>query len=63
MEVDYILQKKGKLIAIEVKSNNESHTAGLDAFNQRFHPQSTIIIGQSGMSAEDFLSISPSLLF
>ena len=34
MEVDYILQKNGKLIAIEVKSNNESHTAGLDAFNQ-----------------------------
>ena len=63
MEVDYILQKNGKLIAIEVKSNNESHTAGLDAFNQRFHPQSTIIIGQSGMSAEDFLSISPSQLF
>lgn len=63
MEVDYILQKNGKLIAIEVKSNNESHTAGLDAFNQRFQPQSTIIIGQSGMSAEDFLSISPSLLF
>ncbi len=63
MEVDYILQKNGKLIAIEVKSNNESHTAGLDAFNQRFHPQSTIIVGQSGMSAEDFLSISPSLLF
>lgn len=63
MEVDYILQKNGKLIAIEVKSNNESHTAGLDAFNQRFHPQSIIIVGQSGMSAEDFLSISPSLLF
>lgn len=63
MEVDYILQKNGKLIAIEVKSNNESHTAGLDAFNQRFHPQSTIIVGQSGMSAEDFLSISPSQLF
>ncbi|MEE0521054.1 MAG: ATP-binding protein [Bacteroidaceae bacterium] len=63
MEVDYILQKNGKLIAIEVKSNNESHTAGLDAFNQRFHPQSTIIVGQSGMSAEDFLSISPSHLF
>lgn len=63
MEVDYILQKNGKLIAIEVKSNNKPHTAGLDAFNQRFHPQSTIIVGQSGMSAEDFLSISPSLLF
>lgn len=63
MEVDYILQKNGKLIAIEVKSNNESHTAGLDAFNQRFHPQSIIIVGQSGMSAEDFLSISPSQLF
>ena len=63
MEVDYILQKNGKLIAIEVKGNNESHTAGLDAFNQRFHPQSTIIVGQSGMSAEDFLSISPSQLF
>jgi predicted AAA+ superfamily ATPase len=58
-EVDYILQKKNKIIAIEVKSNHESHTTGLAKFKEKFHPDNILLVGPEGMSAEDFLSTSP----
>ena len=58
-EVDYILQKKNKIIAVEVKSNHESHTTGLAKFKEKFHPDNILLVGPEGMSAEDFLSTSP----
>lgn len=58
-EVDYILQKKNKIIAIEVKSNHERHTSGLEKFKDKFHPDNILLVGPEGMSAEDFLSTSP----
>lgn len=58
-EVDYILQKKNKIIAIEVKSNHENHTTGLAKFKEKFHPDNILLVGPEGMSAEDFLSTSP----
>ncbi len=58
-EVDYILQKKNKVIAVEVKSNHERHTTGLEKFKEKFHPDNILLVGPEGMSAEDFLSTSP----
>lgn len=58
-EVDYILQKKNKIIAVEVKSNHERHTTGLEKFKDKFHPDNILLVGPEGMSAEDFLSTSP----
>lgn len=56
-EVDFILRKKGSVIAIEVKSNAEKRTTGLTKFNEMFKPQRAFIVGDGGISAEEFLTM------
>ena len=62
-EVDFILRKKGSVIAIEVKSNAEKKTAGLEKFKQLFQPKSAFIVGDGGISIKDFLSMDIRKLF
>ena len=56
-EVDFVLRKKGTVVAIEVKSNAEKDTKGLHVFREKFNPKSAFIVGDGGISAEDFLSM------
>lgn len=53
-EVDFILRKKGSVVAVEVKSNAEKRTEGLERFRELFEPQTSFIVGDGGISAEDF---------
>lgn len=62
-EVDFILRKKGSVVAIEVKSNAEKRTEGLDKFRQLFNPTASFIVGDGGIDAEDFLSMDIRKLF
>ena len=62
-EVDFVLRKKGSIVAIEVKSNAEKRTDGLDKFRKLFNPQSAFIVGDGGISAEDFLSMDIGEMF
>lgn len=62
-EVDFILRKKGSMVAIEIKSNAEKRTAGLDKFKEFFAPQSSFIVGEGGINAEEFLSMDIKKLF
>ena len=62
-EVDYILKKKNRIVAIEVKSNSETYNAGLEAVRNLYHPYATFVVGEGGMKAEQFLSINPAKLF
>lgn len=62
-EVDFIIRKKGCVVAIEVKSNAEKNTKGLNVFRERFNPQSAFVVGDGGISAEDFLSMDIKQLF
>ena len=62
-EVDFILRKKSSVIAIEVKSNAEKKTAGLEKFKQLFQPKKAFIVGDGGISIEDFLSMDIRKLF
>ena len=62
-EVDFVLRKKGSVVAIEVKSNAEKRTEGLDKFRKLFNPQAAFIVGDGGISAEDFLSMDMRKLF
>ena len=62
-EVDYILEKKGRVIAIEVKSNCDPGNDGLSEFKVQYKPFLTLVVGDGGMKAEDFLSINPADLF
>ena len=58
-EVDFIIQSNQKVMAIEVKSNQKRMTKGLQKFKEAFHPNQTLIIGESGFNPEEFLSIHP----
>lgn len=62
-EVDYILEKKSKLIAVEVKSNDDRTNSGLSKFKEIFHPILSFVVGEGGMSVETFLSRNPKELF
>ncbi|MBQ9678322.1 MAG: ATP-binding protein [Prevotella sp.] len=55
-EVDFVLRKKETTVAIEVKSNAEKNTTGLNSFRTLFKPQAAFIVGSGGVSAEDFLT-------
>ncbi len=62
-EVDYVLEKKGKVIAIEVKSNSAPGNKGLEEFKAQYKPYLALVVGDGGMKAEDFLSSNPANLF
>lgn len=62
-EVDFILRKKGMVIAIEVKSNAQKNTVGLNKFVETYKPKTAFIVGDGGISAEEFLSMDLKKLF
>lgn len=62
-EVDFILKKNRKIVAIEVKSNGEAHTTGLERFRNQFQPCASIIVGEKGILPEVFLSMDLRNLF
>ena len=62
-EVDFVLRKRGSIVAIEVKSNAEKRTDGLDKFRQMFNPKASFIVGDGGISAEEFFSMDLAVLF
>ncbi len=62
-EVDFILHKKGTLIAIEIKSNAEKKTDGLEIFKQMYNSKQAFIVGDEGISVEDFLTMDINKLF
>ncbi|MDR0794999.1 MAG: ATP-binding protein [Tannerella sp.] len=63
LEVDYILKKNNKTVAIEVKSNADTTNKGLAVFRERYKPHSSFVVGKGGMDAEVFLGIKPGKLF
>jgi len=62
-EVDFVLQKNGTVVAIEVKSNAEKKTKGLQRFKLEFKPQNAFIVGDGGIPADEFLTFDLSKLF
>lgn len=55
-EVDFVLKRGKKLVAIEVKSGNATlERSGIDLFVNEFKPDSVLLIGTQGIAIEDFL--------
>ena len=63
LEVDYILKKGNKIVAIEVKSNTDTMNKGLAEFRERYKPHVSIVTGKGGIEATKILEINPSILF
>jgi predicted AAA+ superfamily ATPase len=62
-EVDFVLEKRGKLIGLEVKSGQVTTNRGISAFNKKFPDAKAMIVGTGGIPYEEFLKISPNSLF
>lgn len=55
-EVDFILKKGKKLVAIEVKSSSKKETlSGLKSFQKAFHPHQSLLVGNNGIDLKTFL--------
>lgn len=62
-EIDFVIEKSGKLIGLEVKSGRRAENMGMKIFAQQFNPSKTFIVGTGGIGIAEFLRISPSDLF
>jgi predicted AAA+ superfamily ATPase len=62
-EIDFVLRKGEKLVAIEVKSNRETYTGAMAVFREKYKPHSVVLVGPEGIGIEEFLSSDPSDLF
>lgn len=55
-EVDFVIVRGDKLIAIEVKSGWRQSNSGLGTFREKYHPQYTLVVGGEAMPLEQFLT-------
>lgn len=62
-EVDFVLERKGNVIGIEVKSGTTQSSSGISAFKKAFHPYKVLLVGKSGIPWQDFLKLNPVELF
>ncbi|MCY7330457.1 MAG: DUF4143 domain-containing protein, partial [Saprospiraceae bacterium] len=63
-EVDFVLEKRGTIVGLEVKSGpTSSYHSGMAAFQQRFRPQRVLLIGEGGLPWPEFLAMQPGDLF
>ncbi len=62
-EVDFIIVRQGRTIALEVKSGRRSTNRGLTVFEKKFHPLHSLVVGSGGIPLEDFLSTPIDRLF
>ena len=62
-EVDFVLERRGKVIGIEVKSGNTQTGMGMSAFRKAVQPDRMLLVGASGIPWQEFLKIDPVELF
>lgn len=62
-EVDFVLEKQGKVVAIEVKTSHFKTNKGMDAFKHRFNPNKIYMIAKDSLPWQEFLKINPVELF
>lgn len=62
-EVDFVLEHKGKVVGLEVKSGIKKPVSGLQAFQKQFQTDKVLLIGTGGLPWEEFLGMSLGQLF
>lgn len=62
-EVDFVLERRGKIIALEIKSNDSVNNKGLEIFKNKFKPDKLYQISNRGFSWQELLKINPVELF
>jgi len=55
-EVDFVVESRNKLVAIEVKTGStRGNLSGLAAFNKAFKPQHQLLVGSGGIPVDEIL--------
>jgi uncharacterized protein len=62
-EVDFVIEHKGRTIALEVKSGHHLRVAGLDRFRKVYPDCRIMLVGTGAIPWEEFLLINPMELF
>ena len=62
-EVDYVLQRGHRIIAIEVKSGTKMNLSGMERFIDRFSPVKSMVVGEDGVPLNEFLTVPASYWF
>lgn len=62
-EVDFILERNGKVVALEVKSGQKADNTGMAVFAKKFNPSRVMLVGTGGIPYDEFLKINPKELF
>ena len=62
-EVDFVIERNGKIIGLEVKSGVAQNAKGINTFRNYANPEKVLIVGNSGILWQDFLKINPAELF
>ena len=52
-EVDFVLRRADKLLAIEVKSGKRQSNSGLSTFRQMYNPQHSLVVGGQALPLEN----------
>ena len=57
-EVDFVLRRGPRLVAIEVKSGpRRGSLSGLEKFAERFQPRRSLLVGEGGVPLNEFLAV------
>ena len=57
-EVDFVLQRGARIVAIEVKSGEKRMPLrGMDEFGQQFSPRRSLLVGEGGIPLNEFLTV------
>jgi len=62
-EIDFVLEKRGKVVGLEVKSSTAGNISGMAAFKNKYTPHKVLLVGNSGIPWQEFLQINPAELF
>lgn len=62
-EVDFVLEKKNRIVALEVKTGTEKHTKGMISFQKKHQADKMLLIGKSGIPWQEFLGMELDGLF
>lgn len=55
-EVDFVIARGERLVAIEVKSGRRQNNKGLSTFRELYHPQYSMVVGGDAMPLEQFFN-------
>lgn len=62
-EIDFVIEKRGSVIGLEIKSGAKQRAVGMDAFKKACNPDKILLIGNTGIPWEEFLQQNPNELF